>query len=181
MRGTGQTALAEFAAAPSSVREAFWEALRGELRAERDFDTWLAAIEAPGPPPEHPETTLARDRVRWGPNWNRRARAIRRAAIAPREDWTPSREDDPLMLIPARTYVAALTGEEAGLGNISCPLPDHDDIVPSFRVYSGGGWRCFGCGRSGTIYDLAAALWDTETRGQAFVELHKRLRATFMV
>lgn len=39
---------------------------------------------------------------------------------------------------------------------IRCPLGLHDDSTPSFTIYpSDQGWYCFGCGRGGTVIDLA--------------------------
>ncbi len=81
------------------------------------------------------------------------------------------------MAIPADVYIEALTGEVASR-SMRCPLPDHEDRYPSCRVYEFG-WNCFACNRGGTVYDLAAILWDIEPRGRGFVELHKRLRAVF--
>ena len=37
------------------------------------------------------------------------------------------------------------------------------------------GWYCFGCGRGGTVYDLASALWGLETRGEDFKILRRRI------
>jgi len=48
------------------------------------------------------------------------------------------------------------------------PCPFHDDRHPSLHVYetAARGWYCFGrCRRGGTIYDLAAALYGYELRG----------------
>jgi len=43
----------------------------------------------------------------------------------------------------------------------------HEDTHPSFHVYPtpAQGWHCFSCRTGGSIYDLAAALWDLEPRG----------------
>jgi hypothetical protein len=49
----------------------------------------------------------------------------------------------------------------------------------------GRGWYCFGCGRGGSIYDLAALLWLTgqsqgmPLRGRQFIEVRRRLMAIF--
>ncbi len=54
----------------------------------------------------------------------------------------------------------------------------HDDRHPSLQLYDDGSWYCFGaCRRGGTIYDFAAALWLTSTKGRAFIELRNRLAA----
>jgi len=39
----------------------------------------------------------------------------------------------------------------------------------------GRGWYCFGCGRGGSIYDLAALLLGRRTRGGDFLELRREL------
>jgi hypothetical protein len=53
----------------------------------------------------------------------------------------------------------------------------HEDRTPSLHVYDDleRGWYCFGCGRGGSIYDLAALLWHRETRGKGFVDLQREL------
>jgi len=47
------------------------------------------------------------------------------------------------------------------------------------HVYAdpGQGWYCFGCGRGGTIYDLAAMLWGRDTHGREFIQLRRELEA----
>ena len=40
-----------------------------------------------------------------------------------------------------------------------CPLSGHDDQNPSFSVNEAtGSWRCFGCDRSGSVFDLWSEL-----------------------
>ncbi len=60
-----------------------------------------------------------------------------------------------------------------------CPF--HSDVHPSLHVYPAAdrGWCCFSCGRGGSIYDLAAALWGMGTRGKEFLELKRLLRERF--
>jgi hypothetical protein len=55
----------------------------------------------------------------------------------------------------------------------------HEDRTPSLHVYDdpGRGWFCFGCGRGGSIYDLASLLWRRETHGREFIELRRELEA----
>ena len=93
-----------------------------------------------------------------------------------------ARRADPveaLRAIPAPEYVERLAGEEVGPSRIiRCPLAGHEDRSPSFKV-NAGGWRCFGCGEAGRIFELAAALWGLSTRGRDFVELKERLAAEF--
>jgi hypothetical protein len=85
--------------------------------------------------------------------------------------------DRALLGIPAAEYVRALTGREPSrAGKLHCPF--HGDRHPSLQLYEDGSWYCFGaCRRGGTIYDFAAALWLTDTKGPAFIELRDRLAA----
>jgi hypothetical protein len=81
-----------------------------------------------------------------------------------------------LALAP-RDYVERLLGQPVGQsGKIRCPF--HTDGTPSLHGYPepGRGWYCYGCGRGGSVYDLAALLWGrTDTRGSAFVALREEL------
>jgi len=75
-------------------------------------------------------------------------------------------------------YVQRLTGQTVGRSRkVRCPL--HEDVTPSLHVYPDArrGWFCFGCGRGGAVYDLAAALWGRELRGRGFAELRADLHA----
>jgi hypothetical protein len=88
---------------------------------------------------------------------------------------------DPLRRIPPEVYVQTLTGERVGRDRkVTCPL--HDDRTPSLHVYEDPerGWYCFGCGRGGSIYDLAAALYGLPLRGSGFVRLRGLLRDRFV-
>jgi hypothetical protein len=83
---------------------------------------------------------------------------------------------DPLRLVPPPVYFERLTGLRVGRsGKLRCLF--HDDRSPSLHVYRepGRGWYCFGCGRGGSIYDLAAFLSGRETRGQDFSKLRREL------
>ena len=85
--------------------------------------------------------------------------------------------------IPPSTYVEALTGEQVpSSGVIRCPLPDHDDRTPSFKVYDDPerGWYCFGCHRAGRIYEFGSALLGLGTRGDEFLELRRRLALSLL-
>jgi hypothetical protein len=74
----------------------------------------------------------------------------------------------PLSAVPDRladiappVYFEALTGLVPDRdGKVCCPLPGHDDSTPSCHIYDDAeaGWHCFGCGRGGTVYTLAALL-----------------------
>jgi hypothetical protein len=86
------------------------------------------------------------------------------------------RGGDPLRLVPPPVYFERLTGLRVGRsGKLRCLF--HDDRSPSLHVYQEPerGWYCFGCGRGGSIYDLAALLWGRTTRGQDFSELRREL------
>jgi len=87
---------------------------------------------------------------------------------------------DPLLRIPPVVYVSALLGVRPRAGaKVACPF--HADEHPSLHVYSSAarGWCCFSCGRGGSIYDLAAAVWGIGTRGEEFLELRRRLTGHF--
>jgi len=49
---------------------------------------------------------------------------------------------------------------------VTCPLPDHDDSSPSFRVFDRG-FICFGCGARGGVLDLVVALGHARDRAGA--------------
>ena len=82
----------------------------------------------------------------------------------------------PLRSVPPPVYFERLTGLRVGRsGKLRCLF--HDDRSPSLHVYRepDRGWYCFGCGRGGSIYELAALLSGRETRGQNFFELQREL------
>ena len=83
---------------------------------------------------------------------------------------------------PAATYVARLLGKSPGRDH-KVPCPFHEDERPSLHVYATAqrGWCCYSCGRGGSIYDLAAALWDLGTRGADFKVVRERLLGLFDV
>jgi hypothetical protein len=85
-------------------------------------------------------------------------------------------EGDPLLALDPGFYVSALLGVAIGQDrNVSCRF--HRDEHPSLHVYptAAQDWHCFSCRRGGSVYDLAAPLWDIEPRGQAFLLLRQRL------
>jgi hypothetical protein len=93
-----------------------------------------------------------------------------------------ARLDEPLRHIAPDVYVKRLTGITVPRSRkISCPF--HADDDPSLHVFRTPerGWYCFGCGRGGSIYDFAAALWNLGTRGPAFTDLRHRLEQVLRV
>jgi CHC2 zinc finger len=88
---------------------------------------------------------------------------------------------DPLLAVPPTVYVPLLVGAPLDCDRkVACPF--HEDRTPSLHAFGRGrGWRCFGCGACGSIFDLAARLWGLQTRGRDFRELRRRLEATFSV
>ena len=86
------------------------------------------------------------------------------------------RGGDPLLELEPAFYVARLLGVPVGRDRkVSCPF--HTDEHPSLHVYPTAeqGWHCFSCGRGGSVYDLAAALWDVQPRGVWFLKLRAEL------
>ena len=91
---------------------------------------------------------------------------------------------DRLADIAPPDYVRALTGRDVGRdGKVCCPLPGHDDSTPSMHVYddAAAGWHCFGCGRGGTVYTLAALLggYPLPLRGADFLAVRGVLERHF--
>jgi hypothetical protein len=118
----------------------------------------VAGLEDPAPAPAPPdERTLAR--------------------------WAERNARDPAKQIPPPAYFELLAGvpvPERG-GDVRCPLPDHRDDNPSCRVYPTAeqGWRCHGCGRGGSVYDLASLLergpWGKALRDEQFRRVRRHV------
>jgi hypothetical protein len=88
--------------------------------------------------------------------------------------------DRELLAIPAAEYVRVLAGLVPNrAGKVLCPF--HTETDPSLQLYLDGSFYCFGrkCKKGGTIFDFAAARWGMGTRDQDFLELRRRLAATF--
>jgi len=86
-----------------------------------------------------------------------------------------------VLAIAPQVYVERLTGQRVGRSRkVRCPL--HEDATPSLHVYPDAerGWFCFGCGRGGTVIDLAAGMWGRDTSGRAFAALRADLDAVLL-
>lgn len=171
----GWQKLKQYLAAPSEIQDEFDRSIRKHVEAQRELERWAAeeadpSIEWPLPPASTPRRIPA-----WDDSWAKRARGIRTLARATGRDFEAERSV--LLTLPAERYVPALTGDDVPRHRaIPCPSMEHDDLNPSCKAYETG-WRCFGCGRTGTIYDFAAELWQLDTRGPQFSEIHNRLCA----
>lgn len=99
--------------------------------------------------------------------------------ITSHENVSRAINEDSLLAIPPAQYITALTGMSPDRGGkVRCPFHSGgQERTPSLHVYANpsDGWHCYGCGRGGTLYDFAALLWNTGTRGDSFVELKQRL------
>lgn len=98
----------------------------------------------------------------------------------PRTARRPRAVDGGLGLTP-EVYVQRLTGQAVGRSRkVRCPM--HEDSTPSLHVYpdTERGWFCFGCGRGGTVIDLAAGIWGRETSGRAYGALRADLDAVLL-
>lgn len=103
---------------------------------------------------------------------------IERGARAPGQRLPAPTQLDSLQSVAPRVYFERLTGVRVGSsGKVRCPF--HEDRTPSLHVYDEPerGWFCFGCGRGGSIYDLASLVWERGTRGREFIQLRRELEA----
>jgi CHC2 zinc finger/RepB DNA-primase from phage plasmid len=112
----------------------------------------------------------------------RNAPPVNEERIAHRWRPQPRRGDraDPLLGIDPAVYVSNLVGRWPGRNHkVACPF--HEDRRPSLHVFPTPerGWCCFSCGRGGSIYDLAAALWGVTPRGREFLQLRRELLQRF--
>jgi hypothetical protein len=88
--------------------------------------------------------------------------------------------DNPVRAVPLAVAFEILLGETVPhSGMVRCPLPGHEDRTPSCRV-GHALFHCFGCGRGGSIVDLAAELWGIEPRGAGYFEIRERLEAELL-
>jgi hypothetical protein len=89
----------------------------------------------------------------------------------------PRITDDPILAVPPVRYIECLLGQRVPRDRkIACPF-HAPDRTPSLHVYEDPqrGWYCFGCRRGGSVYDFAAMLSGSSTRGDDFLELRNRL------
>jgi hypothetical protein len=87
---------------------------------------------------------------------------------------------DLLLSIEPSVYVSDLLARRPGRNHkVECPF--HDDRRPSLHVFPTPerGWCCSSCGRGGSIYDLAAALWGVTPCGRELIELRRALPERF--
>lgn len=157
---TGPERLTAFLALTADEQEQCWQALRDGT----DEADHLAGLEW------MPDGTLADiDPHRPCPN------------VGARYDLDSGyeRDGDPLLMIPAAIYVEQLSGREVRSHFALCPF--HDERSPSLHCggRQPGLWRCFGCGRAGSIFDFASLLWGVPTRGRPFFELRLELLRRF--
>lgn len=165
--------LREFEAAPPEIQQKFYAALGDELARERERA--VGSFQLHG---LWPKGFLAR--TAWDETWERRAGRQRLRSEGRLRDDGFGLQRERLLSIPPPEYFLALADREP-LGNhkVECPL--HEERTRSCHVYPAAekGWHCFGCGRGGTIYDLAGGLWGLPLRGRPFREVHGRLLGIF--
>jgi DNA primase len=76
----------------------------------------------------------------------------------------------PIVEIAQRyTALKPLSGKAWFTGR--CPLPDHDDLDPSFYIYPPGRWWCYGCQRGGDVIDLEFFCGDYGELWEAMISL----------
>ncbi len=81
--------------------------------------------------------------------------------------------------LDAREWMPRLTGVAlSASGYMPCPF--HEERTGSLKAYPNGSWYCYGCHEGGSIFDFAAKLTGTSTRGVAFVELRAELARTLL-
>ena len=87
---------------------------------------------------------------------------------------------DPIRAVPLPVAFEVLAGEGVPRsGMVRCPSADHEDRTPSCHVEAEV-FFCFGCGRGGSIVDLAGLLWGLEPRGAGYHEVCRRLEAELL-
>jgi hypothetical protein len=188
----GPARLANFLAAPAATQRRFLERI-ARATAAQHFSDAMAECEATDFYPSAESVAryaevlgLKSARLRgvpmpeWDVRWRDRAYYDRMAEERGRKlDPGFDAEKDRLSAIPAEEYVERLTGEDVPRsGMVHCPLPGHDERTPSCHVRDVY-WRCYGCQKRGSIYDLAGELWGLQRHGPDFMEIHRRLVEVF--
>ena len=91
-----------------------------------------------------------------------------------------------MLEIPPAEYFQELCGLVPDRdGFVCCPLPGHQEVEPSCKVYptAGKGWFCYGesCRQGGDIVTLAALLAGVRTpvTGYQFIQTLDYLRGRF--
>lgn len=170
----GPGRLADFQRAPQVIQEAYLARVREKAERDRAGELDFFAREGFW----HPRYGCRL--LFWDQRWSRRAKRYREAEAGGRLGAKISfeRERDRLLDIEAEEYVPILTDTELRGHSATCPLPDHEDRSPSFWA-RGTGWACYGCGRHGSIYELAGLLWGLRREGSDFLAIHRELRKLF--
>ncbi len=173
------------------VRAAARSLLLEREGAERDLDAVGAlALELLDALPEGVEDACWREQRR---DCDRLNRFLNEGRAPSREPRRSTRSDssgvvrrlrppptDPLRAIPLAAVFEVLVGEVVPhSGMVRCPLPGHEDRVPSCRI-GHELFHCFGCGRGGSLVDLAAELWGIAPRGAGYFEINERLEAELL-
>ena len=120
-----------------------------------------AGTQVVAPPSLHPDTGRA---YAWDPA---RTLGTMDVALLPSEVAAMTRRDDaaivsddPLNRLRPTLYIRVLTGREVDRnGFVRCPFhAGGNERTPSLYAYPEGGWKCFGCGAGGRIYQFAGLL-----------------------
>lgn len=116
------------------------------------------------------------------PPFERRQRRPLRLVARKAQGGVYRTEADALRDIDSQDYYEALTGWPAGTARVTCPNPAHEDLNPACSL-DGPLWHCFACASGGSIYDMAALIWDVPfpLRGAAYGEVRDRLKEMFGV
>lgn len=59
--------------------------------------------------------------------------------------------------IPLSAFIGQFTElrQTGSVWKARCPLGTHSDSTPSFNVYNDNHWHCYGCNKTGDIFDFA--------------------------
>ncbi len=161
----GALALELLDALPEGAEDALW---RKQRRDCDRLNRYLLEGRAPSPAPRRSPRSDTSSPFSEPPS-----RPVTGRGFAP----SPT---DPVRAIPLATALEVLTGEAVPRSGMTrCPLPGHEDRVPSCRI-GHELFHCFGCGRGGSIVDLGALLWGIEPRGAGYFEIRERLESELL-